>query len=464
MSDSRQQTAIREGDLPRPPVAEAAPWAFPEPQQYRLSNGIGVLIYPLPGQHVASVRICFPALLAAEPYEREGIATIVARTMDEGTRSHTAEELAELFERNGIALGAGAGERGLTVDLEATTGRLGMALELVTECLSEPTFEEHEVGRHVRQRLSEIEHELASPTARAAIEWARTFYTADSRAARPTRGGRETVAAIAPQDCRDYHAQHVRPEGATVVVAGDVDATGVLADLERTLGSWTPERVYPPTAFDADSYADRWSDEGTRITFVDRPGSVQTEIHLGAPGPSRRATTGWAPYPVLAFIMGGSPSARIDAVLREDKGFTYGMRAGFRARRRDGVFTVHGSVRGDVTVEALQLLVQILDRAADGFTEDEVRGAVDYIGKTAPGRYATADVVADEAAVLDLDGETTQFVTRYLQQLHDLTPEQVAEAWRLWGTGPRTLVLVGDAAAHADAVRSLDLGPVTVIS
>ena len=54
-----------------------------------------------------------------------------------------------------------------------------------------------------------------------------------------------------------------------------------------------------------------------RIVVVDRPGSVQAELLVAAPGPDRRTPMGWAAYPVLSFLVGGSPSARVDAVLRE---------------------------------------------------------------------------------------------------------------------------------------------------
>ena len=99
----------------------------------------------------------------------------------------------------------------------------------------------------------------------------------------------------------------------------------------------------------------------SRIVLVSRPGSVQTEIVVGAPGPDRSVEGGWAPYPVLGFVLGGSPNARVDAVLREEKGYTYGIRSSFRPRRAGGVFLTSGSVRADSTAESLRLLVEILE-------------------------------------------------------------------------------------------------------
>lgn len=445
---------------PKPEVAPAQPWSFPTPASYELGNGLRVELFNRPGQHVTSTRLLVPAPLVVEPRDVEGVAAIVSRTMDEGTQSHSADELAELFERDGVALGAGYVARGLTVELEATTSHVERGWELLRECLSEPVFPEVEVDRHVRQRLAEIDHELASPGNRAALEWSSAFYESRSRASRPAWGSTESVGRITSADCARFHQQWVRPGGATVVVAGDLDEPVAVASLERTLGQWGAE----PSATADDSLAAIVAEAAPRLVFVDRPGSVQTEIMIGSLGPDRRVQGGWAPYPALSFVLGGAPTARLDSVLREEKGFTYGFRAGFRPRSSGSTFFAAGSVRADATVEALEIALDVLDGAGRGFTDTEARMAVNYIGKTAPARYATADAVADEAASLRLDGLSTGFVTDYLAQLATLTAADLDRAWQLWAKQPRCIVLVGDAQLYADGVRSLDVGDVTVVS
>lgn len=444
---------------PRPAVPVARPWQFPAASRHLLDNGIEVLLYDRPGQHITSTRLIVPSPIAVEPRGLEGVATLVARTMDEGTRSHTADQMAELFELGGIAYGAGYGARGLTVETDAAAAQSARGWELVTECLREPAFPQEEVARHARQRLAEIEHEAASPDMRAAKEWAANFYDQRSRAARPAGGTADTVAAITPEDCATFHARWVRPEGATVVVAGELDEGQTLRDLQATLGTWQVEGAAPQD----DSPAALVAQGQTRVRFVHRPGAVQTEIYLGSYGPDRQVAGGWAPYPALSFVLGGSPNARLDAVLREEKGYTYGFRAAFRPRVEGGVFLVSGSVRSDVTVEAMRLTLEILDEARSGFTDEETRAATDFIGKTAPARYATADAVADEAAVLRSNGLGTEFVSAYLEQLATLTPADLDAAWAKWADEPRTIVLVGDADAHADGIRELGIGEVTVV-
>jgi zinc protease len=442
----------------RPEVSAPEPWSFPEAHTGLLANGLGVVTYDIPGQYVISVRLAVPMPIEGEPREREGVATIMARTLDEGTARYSAEEFAELLERKGIALGAGVSESGLVVDVDVSKRNLTEALDLLSQAVRGPAFLAKEVSRHVKIRLAEIDQERAQPGHRAAIEFIATYFDADERASRPTAGTKETVSAITPKDLAAFHAANVLPSGATIVVAGDLSGLDVVSEVERALGSWSEasaEVVEPREAV-------RAVDAG-RIVFVDRPGSVQTEFYIGCPGPDRRVDGGWATYPVLGFVIGGSPSARIDAVLREDKGFTYGIRSGFRPRRRGGMFLTSGSVRADSTVEALGLLLEILDKARDGFTDEETQAGVDFIGKTAPGRYATADTVAEEAAGLSLEGLTTEFTTANLRALADVDAGTLTTAYGRYVTGEWTVIVVGDASLYAEGVRGLGRGEVTVL-
>ena len=447
--------------LPRPEVAPAQPYAVPVPARRVLDNGLTVLAYDLPGQYVHAVRLALPMPLRLEPRDREGVATIMARTLDEGTARHTSAEFARRLERRGVALGAGVGESGLSVDLDVAKGNLGYALDLLRQTLIEPIFPAQEVDRHVTTRLAEIEQERSSAAHRAAIEFAATYFDPQARSSRPGGGTAATVGAVTREDVAAFHARHVAPTGATLVVAGDLTGLDVAAEVEAALGGWTagPGHVAPGEWLATPPATDR-----SRIVVVDRPGSVQAEIMVGCPGPDRHVPDGWAPYPMLGFLVGGSPTSRVDALLREERGFTYGMRSSFRPRRRGGLFVTAGSVRSEVTAEALALLVEVLAGVRDGVRADEVEQAAHFLVLTAPSRYATADAVADEAAGLSFDGLGTEFTTRTLAEVGAMDPERLAAAYRRFVDGAWTIVLVGDAASFADAVAALGIGDVTVVA
>ncbi|AXH97666.1 M16 family metallopeptidase [Ornithinimicrobium avium] len=442
----------------RPPVLPPAAWEFPEPRQHRLGNGMRLLVVDLPGQHVLSVRVHLRLPVSHEAPGTEGATLLMARALDEGTTRHTSEQIAELSERNGIAWGAGAGERGVHLGVEATGRHLGTAMALMTEVLGEATFPHPEVARLVRHRLADIAHAEADPGSRASLQFVRTYFDDRDRPHLPVGGTRETVAALTPDHLRERHAQ-LSPLGATVVLAGDLSsAPGAVSIVSATLGTWAG---YGDLA-DLPGPARRAADAG-RAVLVPRPGLAQTELYLGRPGPDRRTHHGWGTYQALGMLLGGSPHARIDRVLREEKGYTYGVRAGFRPRAVGGLTVVGGSVRTDATAEALSELLPILDTPGAELTDDEVRAAADFVAMTAPGRYGTADAVAEEIVSLAADGLSPQTVTHTLAQLRGLTAEQVAAAWDEVRQGPPwTVVLVGDPAL-ADDLDGLGLGELTVL-
>lgn len=444
----------------RPVVGPPVPWAFPAPEEHALPNGARLLLHDLPGQYVLSLRIVVPAPLAAEPKGLEGVSAMTARLLDEGTRDHGPEELAELLERHGTALGAGVSDGGLLVDVDVPQRHLATAADLVRSALAHPVFPEAEVRRVLRTRLAEIEQERASAGRRGARELAATMWDPGDRAALPGAGTATSIGGLTREDLVAHHARAVGPQGATFVLAGDLSGVPALEVVTSTLGAWeAPEHVpaRPPVA--PVPAADR-----VRVVVVDRPGSVQSEILVGTPGPDRSTPHGWAPHPVLSFLVGGSPSARLDAVLREEKGWTYGFRSAFRPRVAGGSFVASGSVRTEVTGEATRTALDLLDGARDGFTADELRAGVDFVAKTAPGRYATADAVADETAALALEGLPLTFTTENLDAVRALTLEDLDAAYRRTVTGEWTVVVVGDATHVApDLERHLDR-PVTVVA
>ena len=442
---------------PRPEVTPPREWTLPEPRSLRLPNGITALVHHVPGQYVVSVRLSVPFALRQEPREREGVAWIMARLLDEGTATHGQRELSELLERRGIAIDAGMSEAALGVDLDVPQRFLGEALSLLTECVAEPSFEAGEVARVARTRLAEIEQERASAGRRAFLEFAATYHDPQGRASRPAAGSPETVSAITREDVVACHREHVHPQGATVVVAGDLIGVDVDGLLTGTIGGWTTDgRAHEVTREPAPRAQD-----AARVVLVDRPGSVQSEIVIGAPGPDRR-NEHWPAFPVLAWIIGGAPNARIDQVLREEKGYTYGIRSGFRTRQVGGNFVVAGSVRADSTVDSLRLLVDILDRVSEGISEEETRAGVDFTTLTAPGRYDTADAIADETVSLAGDELPLTFTGDTLAAMRRLTPADLDTAWREV-TPEWTIVVVGDASLYRDGVEALGLGPVTVV-
>ncbi len=257
--------------IARPEVTAPGRWSFPLPETFRLDNGLTVHAYDVPGQYVLSARLVVPLSVRSEPRDREGVAMLMTRLLDEGTARHTTEEFTELLERKGIALGAGLSDGGLSVDVDVAQRRIGEALGLLRDAIATPSFPAKEFQRLVRTRLAEIEQERASAGHRAAREFAATHFDPAERASRPTGGSAETVNRVTRQDVVDFHARHVGPAVATLVVAGDLTGVDLPTIVQETLGTWRPGPVEAPPP------------PGNRAAPPTRRGSCSST----APSPSR---------------------------------------------------------------------------------------------------------------------------------------------------------------------------------
>ncbi|CAA9336229.1 MAG: hypothetical protein AVDCRST_MAG61-3288 [uncultured Friedmanniella sp.] len=433
---------------PQPPVGPPGQWSFPPAVHGQLPNGLRTLTYSLPGQHVVSAQLVLDVPLNAEDRSLEGVATICARVLDEGSRTHPGEEFAELMETEGAGFGVELTLAGTRAVLDVPASRLDRALELFAEAVTTPDLADDDIRRHVSLRLAEIEQAQANSAQTASHAFRAVAFDAGSRASRMNGGEPETVAAVTPEAVRDFHRSHYGPAGATLVLAGDFGDQDPVALAETHLGGWRGEdqqrTPYQPPA-----------PGSRRMVVVDRPGAVQADVRLGGFSIDRRDPR-WADITVASYAMGGAFLSRLNAELRENKGYTYGVRMQFSPLRTGGSFAVQGSFRTEVVADAVRLTRELLQTGSQPFTADEVREAVAYFVGVSPLRYATADGVADQAAnhvLLDLPDN---YVDLSLTALRDVTPESATAAFReLVPLDDLSLVVVGDASVIADPLREV---------
>jgi predicted Zn-dependent peptidase len=449
---------------PQPQAGEPKPWAFPAPDRGTLGNGLTLLTCHRPGQQIIAVEVLLDAPLDAEPAGLDGVGTIMARALSEGTDTHSAEEFAAELERCGATLDAHADHPGVRVTLEVPARRLDRALELLAEALRAPAFPEDEVKRLVANRLDEIPHELANPARRAAMALSKELFPAELRCSRPRQGTEDTVRKIDAAAVRAFYATHVRPATATAVVVGDLTGVDLGELLEGTLGRWTGTKAEPrprPAITANDS---------ARVIIVDRPGSVQTQLLIGRTGADKQDPV-WAAQVLGTYCLGGTLTSRLDRVLREEKGYTYGVRAFAQVllSSADGtgaaLLGISGSVATEVTGPALADTWQVVRTLAEGGLTDAERDvAVQNLVGVAPLRYETAAAVAGTL----LDQVEQQLPDDFQAGLYARlaatgTVEATAAVVNAFPLDRLVVILVGDAAQIAGPVRELGIGPVSVI-
>jgi predicted Zn-dependent peptidase len=290
------------------------------------------------------------------------------------------------------------------------------------------------------------------------------LFPAELRCSRPRQGTEATVRNIDAAAVRAFYAAHVRPATATAVVVGDLAGVDLAELLGRTLGRWTGSAAQPrPRPVIT-------ADDTARVIVVDRPGSVQTQLLIGRTGADKQDPV-WAAQVLGTYCLGGTLTSRLDRVLREEKGYTYGVRAFAQVllSSADGtgaaLLGISGSVATEVTGPALADAWQVIRTLAEGGLTDAERDvAVQNLVGVAPLRYETAAAVAGTL----LDQVEQQLPDDFQAGLYARlaetgTVEATAAVVNAFPLDRLVVILVGDAAQIADPVRELGIGPVTVV-
>ena len=444
---------------PQPEVAAPGAWSFPEPVVSTLGNGIELVCFDLPGQQVVSAHLVLDTPLNGEDRELEGVTTIATRTFDEGTRNHPGEEFAELLETEGAGFGVEVSLSGFQAVLDVPASHLEQAFALFSEAVTQPEISDADVDRHVQIRLAQIEQAYANSAQLASMAFRESVFDPASRASRMSGGEAASVARVDGAAARRFHAERIGPAGASLVLAGDFGGLDPHDLAERWFGQWSND-AQARTAQEVATPAPR------RQVVLHRPGAVQADVRYGGFGIDRLDPR-WPAASVATYAMGGAFLSRLNAVLREEKGYTYGVRMSLTPLRTAGSFAIGGSFRTDVLADSVRLARELADVARpDGrpFTAAEVADAVTYTSGISPLRYATADGVADQAAVNRLVGLGDDYVTRNLAELRAVTPEAATQAYTsLVDVDALTLVVVGDADVVADPLRELGFTDLEVV-
>ena len=202
----------------------------------------------------------------------------------------------------------------------------------------------------------------------------------------------------------------------------------------------------------------RCAPDRPRLCLVDRPGAAQSEIRVGRVA-AARSSPDYFPIVVLNTVLGGAFTSRLNARLREEKGFTYGARSGFHARCAPGPFVARAAVHTPVTDQAVGVFLEELERLIEEpVPDEELERAKHYAALRLPQRFETVGDLVARLAELSLYHLPDDYWAGYVRRLMAVDAARVREAARRY-LDPRrmTVVVVGDRAAVERPLRGLGM-------
>ncbi|MDR7269680.1 zinc protease [Pelomonas saccharophila] len=330
-----------------PAAAKAKPLTLPAAQSFTLANGLTVIHSAKPGLPLVSASLTVRAGQGANPADKPGLAGFVAAMLPEGTKTRSAQQIAESLAGLGATLNAQAGSEEARIEFSGLKASAKEGLALLADVALNPAFEGAEIERQKAQRLAALAQAREEASLLANVVGNRVVYGDAHPLAANALGTEASIKAVDAATLRGFWQGHYRPERAALVVAGDLTEAELRALIEPLFGAWKPTGEAAPAA-----PLPSPRPIAARTVVVDKPGAPQTALAVVAPGPLASAPD-WAAVEVMNAALGGLFTSRINNQLREVKGYTYGIFSGYAMGRERGQFGIRGSVRTDVTGAAL---------------------------------------------------------------------------------------------------------------
>ncbi|MDZ4694075.1 MAG: pitrilysin family protein [Deltaproteobacteria bacterium] len=389
----------------RPAAAVERPLTIPPVTRFALKNGLPVVMVIDHRLPIVHIQLIIKTGAVADPAGKAGLAELTANLLDEGTATRSALEIAEQIDQLGASIGTSATWDTSALSTSALTENLGPALAIWADVLLHPTFADAELNR-VRENLqAQLQQRKDSPPMVAEETFARALYGDKHPYGWPSSGTDESLSVLKREDLQQFHGSYYKPQNAVLLVAGDVDETGLRAHLEPLLANWTGAAKKPP------KIAPFAAAKKQRIYLVDKAQAPQSSIRIGLQGLARK-TSDYHAALVMNEILGGS-FRRLTLNLREKRGWTYGVYSRFGFRRLAGPWVVSGEFVADKTADSVrEILTEIKALRDTDVPAAELEEAKASLSRAFPARFATMRSTASQLAELAVfDLPATEFDT-----------------------------------------------------
>lgn len=448
--------AVDRAKMPEPgQVAEAV---FPKYETATLSNGMKIMLAERRDAPIVNVLMMidsgYPADLATV---KDGLGSLTASMLDEGTTTRSALEIADEIDRLGAGLGVGGGGETITVEMSALTPTLDQVLAIWADVIRNPSFSETDFKRLQAQQVQGLQQQLRDPQSIAQRVLARALWGDAHPYGRLTTP--QEVSSLTREDAIAFHKRWFGPNNATLFVTGDTTMAEIMPKLEAALKGWAP------APGQRQNVALGVRPAKPVVYIVDRPDSAQSVIAVGTPQAPRDPSQDTR---LSAFnsLFGGNFTSRINMNLREDKGWSYGARSSMSGGRGPRTFTVSAPVQTDQTKGALseirKELTDVVGRKPPTAAELNTQRTNTLLGMGS--RWETSSSVLGSLMDIHLYNLPADYWARYADTYRAVTPADVeAMAKQIIPNQNHVWVVVGDRAKIEKGVRELNLGEVRIV-
>lgn len=429
------------------PPAPGAPKGFsvPDIRRVELPNGLKVRFVPYGDMPKATVRLVVQTGNVDEGPNETWLADLMADLLEQGTATRSSEQLAREAALMGGALEVGVGINQTTIGADVFSESAPALVNLIADVARNPKFPESELARLKGDRVRTLSIQRSTPQSAAQERFAQVLFPGHVYGRYyPTEA---MLQGYTLDQVRGFYDRNFGAARSYIYVVGRYDAAAVESAIRGAFGDWKAGN--PATKVTVTPVSKR------AVHFIERPGAVQSTLHIGLPTPDP-AHSDYVALSVMNSLLGGSFGSRITSNIREQKGYTYSPQGVLAGRLGAGYWVEIADVTSNVTGPSIKEIIGEIDRLrAEPPSAAELTGIQNYLAGTFVLRNSSRGGIAAQLANLDLYGLTEDYLRTYVQKVYALTPADVQRMAQTYiDPAKLAIVVVGDPAVIRDQIKT----------
>jgi zinc protease len=383
-----------------------------------LDNGLIVLVRE---NHAAPVTVIdgyLPTGAIHDPTGKTGLASFVASMLTRGSSHYDFDAFNATIEGVGASMSAGADDHTTSFGATSLSEDFPTMLHVLGDILRRPQFPPIHIGRLRSQKLVQLQERDEDTQETAALRFYEMLYP-DHPYGRSGAGYIDTIRAINGDDLTTFHTRRYSPQGAIMVVVGDVETGAAIDLIAQNFGDWQgapPNQQVPPTP----------SLDEVRQHNATIPGKVQADIFLGCHAAPRHHPDYFAVRVANTILGRFGMMGRLGERVREEQGLAYYVYSSQEAGPTSGIWYAAAGVNPANVPQAIASIQEEFVRLADEAVDaEELADTQAYLTGVLPLQLETNEGVASTLLNMEWYSLGLDYLHRYNALVNGITVDDV---------------------------------------